>query len=66
MEYYQINQTKGQAAINDYIDGLKFINVFDNGSKEEQLEQIITQKWIAVFPNGNEGWQSSAVQIILR
>ena len=56
MEYYQINQTKGQAAINDYIDGLKFINVFDNGSKEEQLEQIITQKWIAVFPNGNEGW----------
>lgn len=56
MEYYQISQTKGQAAINDYIDGLKFINVFDNGSKEEQLEQIITQKWIAVFPNGNEGW----------
>lgn len=20
------------------------------------LEQIITQKWLAVFPNGNEGW----------
>ena len=24
--------------------------------REWQLEQIITQKWIAVFPNGNEGW----------
>ena len=20
------------------------------------LEQIITQKWLAIFPNGNEGW----------
>ena len=24
--------------------------------REAQLEQIITQKWIAVYPNGNEGW----------
>ena len=23
---------------------------------EEQLERIMTQKWIAVFPNGNEAW----------
>lgn len=29
---------------------------FDGDDKELMLEQIITQKWIAVFPNGNEGW----------
>jgi hypothetical protein len=28
----------------------------EGGSREEQLEQIITQKWLAVYPNGNEGW----------
>lgn len=27
-----------------------------NGSKEEQLEQIITQKWIAGFPEGLNAW----------
>jgi hypothetical protein len=26
------------------------------GSSERQLEQIITQKWIAMFPNGWEAW----------
>ncbi|MGS2741521.1 RagB/SusD family nutrient uptake outer membrane protein [Sinomicrobium sp. M5D2P17] len=26
------------------------------GTKEEQLEQIITQKWIAMFPDGQEAW----------
>ncbi len=26
------------------------------GSAERQLEQIITQKWIALFPNGWEAW----------
>lgn len=31
-------------------------NPFASGDKEAQLEQIITQKWLAVFPNGNEGW----------
>lgn len=30
---------------------------FDStGSTERQLEQIITQKWIALFPNGWEAW----------
>lgn len=29
---------------------------FDGDDKELMLEQIITQKWIAIFPNGNEGW----------
>ena len=27
-----------------------------NGSKEEQLQQIITQKWIAGFPEGLNAW----------
>lgn len=31
-------------------------NPFEGSDKEAQLEQIITQKWLAVFPNGNEGW----------
>lgn len=26
------------------------------GSKERQLEQIITQKWIALYPNSQEAW----------
>ncbi len=28
----------------------------DNASQEEKLERLITQKWIALFPNGQEGW----------
>ena len=28
----------------------------DNGTFEEQLERIITQKWIAMYPDGPEGW----------
>ncbi|MFV0540355.1 MAG: RagB/SusD family nutrient uptake outer membrane protein [Aestuariibaculum sp.] len=28
----------------------------DSTSNEEQLEQIITQKWIAMFPDGMEAW----------
>ena len=26
------------------------------GTNEEKLEQIITQKWIAMFPDGQEAW----------
>ena len=29
---------------------------FSSGNNEKILEAIITQKWMAVFPNGNEGW----------
>lgn len=55
--YYQIGEdAEGQAKIAQYIDGLTNINAFDSADRETQLEQIITQKWIAVFPNGNEGW----------
>ena len=28
----------------------------DADSDETKLEKIITQKWIAIFPNGNEAW----------
>lgn len=52
MDYYGI----AEADYSDYINNLQGLAAFDGGSREEQLEQIITQKWIAVFPNGNEGW----------
>lgn len=38
------------------MEGLKGLQAFKSGDREAQLEQIITQKWIAVYPNGNEGW----------
>ena len=28
----------------------------EGGSFEKRLEQIITQKWLAVYPDGYEGW----------
>ncbi len=51
----------------DYIDPINPANNYaypsdvkiaynEVGSKEEQLEQIITQKWIAMFPDGQEAW----------
>lgn len=44
-----------------YLDGLKIKqpgenNPFEGTDKEAILEQIITQKWIAIMPNGSEGW----------
>lgn len=52
MDYYEIDVDK----VNEYISYLDGVKVFIGGSKEEQLEQIIIQKWIVVFLNGNEGW----------
>lgn len=54
MDYYGIANDKAQA----YIDGEKALTgkVFEGSDKEKQLEAIITQKWMAIFPNGNEGW----------
>ena len=54
MDYYHIST----ADTDKYIDGLKALKsgVFQSGDREKQLEAIITQKWMAVFPNGNEGW----------
>ena len=54
MDYYHI----AAADADKYINGLKVLkdNVFQSGDREKELEAIITQKWLAVFPNGNEGW----------
>ena len=54
MDYYEIATAEATA----YIDGLKVWSdgVFNSGDKERILEAIITQKWMATFPNGNEGW----------
>lgn len=49
MEYYQINASK----VNSYLSGIKSLPI---GNREEALKEIITQKWLAAFPNGNEGW----------
>ena len=55
--YYQIGaDEEGQEKISKYMKGLKGLQAFKSGDREAQLEQIITQKWIAVYPNGNEGW----------
>lgn len=51
MKYYHLPAMKA----NTYINGLKGYP-FNASNKEAFLEQIITQKWLAVFPNGNEGW----------
>lgn len=51
MDYYGIDANKA----NKYINGLVALHDW-KADREWQLEQIITQKWIAVFPNGNEGW----------
>jgi len=51
----------------DFVDALNVANDIAYGSdvkiaynaagtNEEQLEQIITQKWIAMFPDGQEAW----------
>ena len=57
MDYYEIDADKA----NEYISHLDGVKAFTGGSKEEQFEQIITQKWIAVFPNGNEGWAEVSI-----
>lgn len=51
----------------NYVDPLKTSNNInavskitiawdEKDSKDEKLERIITQKWIATYPNGPEGW----------
>ena len=59
-----LNGTSGQI---DFVDPVKAENSikamntlgvkWDEGaSKEEKLQRIITQKWIALYPDGPEGW----------
>lgn len=54
LDYYMIDNEPA----NSYINGLVALSdgTFESGNKERILEAIITQKWMAVFPNGNEGW----------
>lgn len=54
MDYYMIADADAQK----YINGLAVLNdgTFTLGNREKMLEAIITQKWMAVFPNGNEAW----------
>ncbi len=48
MDYVGVDASAAQ----QYIDGVANLN----GSDEARLKKIITQKWIANFPNGVEGW----------
>lgn len=61
---YMTDEVKTAA---NYIDPLKSSNNIsavsnitigwkENDSKDKKLERIITQKWIATFPNGQEAW----------
>ena len=54
MDHYQVDAATAQA----YIDGVVAFNdgTFESSDKERILEALITHKWMAVFPNGNEGW----------
>lgn len=55
-----ISSTKIPVSINDVHKTPAVSNIpvaYESaGSVERQLEQIITQKWIAMFPNGWEAW----------
>ena len=57
MDYFEISKAEAKS----YIDGLMIYqdgqeNPFATNNRELALEQIITQKWLAMFPNGNEAW----------
>lgn len=52
MDYYHIPSAKSE----EYISGLKNRTAVSGTDKEAALKAIITQKWLAIFPNGNEGW----------
>jgi hypothetical protein len=54
MQYLKVPVDKATA----YIANLKDIEdgIFQGSDKEKILEAIQKQKWLAVFPNGNEGW----------
>ncbi len=54
MDHYQVDAAEAAS----YIDGLKDFadGTFESGDRERILEALITHKWMAVFPNGNEGW----------
>lgn len=48
MDYVGVDATEASA----YVDGLPNLS----GANESSLKQLITQKWLANFPNGVEAW----------
>lgn len=60
---YAANTTLKPANFVDAVDGKSNVNIgstctiaYNSTNFETSLEKIITQKWIALFPNGPEGW----------
>lgn len=55
-----VNSIKTPVALNDQWNTPAMSDIpvayLTAGSFEKQLEQIITQKWIAIFPNSEEAW----------
>lgn len=55
-----VNSTNTPKALNDQWNTPAMSDIpvayLTTGSPEKQLEQIITQKWIAIFPNSEEAW----------
>ncbi|MBR5323239.1 MAG: SusD/RagB family nutrient-binding outer membrane lipoprotein [Muribaculaceae bacterium] len=56
-KYYDIDYVDILDAKNNLPGRLDICVAWDeNDSEEVKLEKIITQKWISIFPNGNEAW----------
>lgn len=61
---YLADNTSVPAGYTDYVNGANSctnlskitIEWDENATDDEKLERIITQKWIAGYPNGLEGW----------
>lgn len=54
-----IQRTATPVAPNDYLDSRAVSNTpvrFHDADREVQLEQVATQKWLALFPDGMEAW----------
>ncbi|MDJ1483889.1 SusD/RagB family nutrient-binding outer membrane lipoprotein [Cytophagaceae bacterium YF14B1] len=53
------NSTKTPIAPGDYLNSTALTNIpvkFNTTDTQVQREQIATQKWLAIFPDGFEGW----------
>lgn len=55
---YKAAQYQDMISSNHVTSGLSTITIpwEENASFEEKLERIITQKWIALYPDGQEAW----------
>jgi hypothetical protein len=53
-----INSTDKPAALNDYLNSpaVSDVSIRFASDPATQLEQILTQKWIALYPDGIEAW----------